>query len=93
MIFTDEAKAYRGLHHTYAGHKRIRHRDSIYVRGNVHTNTIEGFFSNLKRGIDGTYHAVSHKWLQGYLNEYVWRYNRPDDRASIFESLLLRAAH
>ena len=41
-----------------------------------HTNTIEGFFGNLKRGISGNYHSVSPKWLQGYLNEFVWRYNQ-----------------
>jgi hypothetical protein len=41
----------------------------------VHTNTIEGFFGNMKNGIRGNYHAVSPKWLQGYLNEFAWRYN------------------
>jgi transposase len=92
-IFTDEFHSYRKVGKRYAGHRRIRHKANIYVDGNVHTNTIEGFFSNLKRGIGGTYHAVSHKWLQGYLNEYVWRYNRRDDTASMFETLLLRAAH
>ena len=56
-------------------------------------DTIEGFFAKLKRGISGNYHAVSRKWLQGYLNEYVWRYNhRPvlDGRA-MFRLLALRA--
>lgn len=92
-IFTDEWRSYNELGKRYASHRRIRHKANIYVDGNVHTNTIEGFFSNLKRGIDGTYHAVSHKWLQGYVNEYVWRYNRRDDRRSMFELLLVRAAH
>ena len=41
--------------------------------GDVHTNPIEGFWSLVKRGIAGTHHAVSAKWLQGYLNEYTWR--------------------
>jgi hypothetical protein len=45
------------------------------VSGEVHTQTIEGFFSNLNRGISGNYHSVSSKWLQSYLNEYAWRYN------------------
>ena len=76
----------------YAGHHRIRHKERVYVDGNVHTNTIEGFFSNLKRGIDGTYHAVSKRWLQAYLNEYAWRYNHRDDARAEFESLLLRSA-
>jgi hypothetical protein len=93
MIFTDEHPAYLGLDKTYRGHRRIRHKANIYVDGNVHTNTIEGFFSNLKRGIAGTYHSVSVKWLQSYVNEYAWRYNHRDDRASMFELLLVRAAH
>ena len=41
----------------------------------MHTQTIEGFFGNVKNGIAGNYHGVSVKWLQGYLNEYTWRYN------------------
>jgi transposase len=52
----------------------------------------EGFFGLVKNGIRGTYHAVSFKLLQGYLNEFAWRYNRRDDRRAMFESLLLRAA-
>jgi transposase len=64
----------------------------VYVSGNVHTQTIEGFFGLVKSGIRGTYHAVSSRWLQGYLNEYAWRYNHRDDEQAQFESLLLRAA-
>jgi transposase len=70
-IFTDEWPAYTGLSKRYT-HYRIRHTENIYVSGDVHTQTIEGFFSNLKRGISGNYHSVSSKWLQGYLNEYAW---------------------
>ena len=47
-----------------------------------------GFFSNLKRGIAGTYHSVSSRWLPSYLNEYAWRYNERDNPRSMFESLL-----
>jgi len=64
----------------------------VYVSGNVHTQTIDGFFGLYKTGIRGTYHAVSSKWLQGYLNEYAWRYNHRDDARAQFETLLLRAA-
>jgi len=92
MIFTDEWPTYKGLHKTYIGHRRIRHKDRIYVDGDVHTQTIEGFFGLMKNGIRGTYHAVSHKWLQGYLNEYAWRYNRRHSRQPMFHSLILRAA-
>ena len=59
MIFTDEYPKYLGLH-DYIGHRRIRHADRIYVDGDVHTQTIEGFFGNMKNGIRGTYHSVSH---------------------------------
>jgi transposase len=92
IVFTDEWVGYNKLGETYKRHHRIRHAERVYVDGDVHTNTIEGFFSNLKRGIGGTYHAVSRKWLQGYLNEYAWRYNRRHDPRAMFHSLALRAA-
>src|SRR5919108_4783887 len=63
-IFTDEWPSYVGLSKRYT-HRRIRHTENVYVSGDVHTQTIEGFFSNLKRGIAGNYHSVSSKWLQG----------------------------
>ena len=47
----------------------------MYASGDAHTQTIEGFFGNVKNGIAGNYHGVSLKWLQSYLNEYTWRYN------------------
>ena len=62
------------------------------MSGDVHTNTIEGFWSLVKRGIGGVYHSVSAKHLQGYLNEYAWRYNQRHERRAQFETLLLRAA-
>ncbi len=93
MIFTDDWKGYTHRVGTrYAGHHRIRHEDRVYVSGNVHTQTIDGFFGLYKTGIRGTYHAVSSRWLQGYLNEYTWRYNHRSDERAQFESLLLRAA-
>jgi transposase-like protein len=89
-IFTDEWPPYTGLSKRYT-HRRIRHTENIYVSGDVHTQTIEGFFSNLKRGIAGNYHSVSSRWLQGYLNEYAWRYNERDNKRAMFETLLTRA--
>ncbi len=89
-IFTDEWPSYNGLEGSYAGHHRIRHSEKVYVSGNVHTQTIEGFFSNLKRGVSGTYHAVSTKWLQSYLDEFAWRYNHRGQ--PMFKLLLHRAA-
>jgi transposase-like protein len=93
MIFTDEWPTYRGLDRHFIGHRRIRHKERIYVDGDTHTQTVEGFFGLVKNGIRGTYHAVSHKWLQGYLNEFAWRYNRRHDERAMFFSLALRAAH
>ncbi|HZA21082.1 MAG TPA: transposase [Dehalococcoidia bacterium] len=61
------------------------------VSGDVHTNTIEGFWSLTKRGVSGVYHSVSPKHLQGYLNEYAWRYSNRGDERSLFELVLLRA--
>ncbi len=72
--------------------KRIKHAEKVYVSGDVHTNTIEGFWALLKNGIRGVYHSVSAKHLQGYLSEYVWRWNHRDEEAAMFLTLLLRAA-
>ncbi|HZU79009.1 MAG TPA: IS1595 family transposase [Acidimicrobiales bacterium] len=89
VVYTDSAHAYgvlRQEHHT------VDHHSRVYVSGDVHTQTIDGFWSLVKRGISGTHHAVSPKWLQGYLNEYVWRYNRRDSGRAMFLALILRAA-
>ena len=69
-------------------HRRINHAEKIYVRGDIHTNTIEGFWSLLKRGIGGVYHSVSAKHLQMYCDEYSYRYNRRFDEKPMFASLL-----
>jgi transposase-like protein len=75
-VFTDEYNVYDNLHQLGYNHKQINHSAKEYVNGNVHTNTIEGFWSQLKRSIEGTYHMVSPKYLQSYVNEFAWRYNR-----------------
>jgi transposase len=92
MIFTDEWKGYDRdrLNRRYRGHKRIRHEDKIYVDGDVHTQTIEGFFGLLKGGIRGVYHSVSSRYLQSYIDEYAWRYNRRNDPTPMFWSILDR---
>lgn len=91
-IYTDEYRTYNTLQRRGFQHRRIRHSEKIYVSGDVHTNTIEGFWSLVKRGIGGVYHAVSKKHLQGYLNEYAWRYNHREDGKAQFETLFLRTA-
>src|ERR1700682_6383668 len=75
MVFTDDAGGYRCLGKRGYPHRRINHAARIYVDGDVHTQTIEGFWSLVKSGIGGVYHSVSAKWLQSYLDEDAWRYN------------------
>ena len=60
--------------------------------GDTHTNTIEGFFGNLKTGMRGTYKRVSPRYLQSYLDEYSWRYSQRHSRTPMFQALLQRAA-
>jgi transposase-like protein len=76
-IMTDENRAYNFelTQFRKVPHERIRHKDKIYVRGNVHTNTVESAFSLFKRGIVGAFHKVSLKHLQRYLNEFSFRFN------------------
>jgi len=90
-VCTDEMGAYKHLNKRGYNHKVITHAEQVYVSGDVHTNTIEGFWSLVKRGIDGVYHNVSAKHLQSYLNEYAWRYNHRNGGRAMFETLLLRA--
>lgn len=92
MIFTDEALTYNSLLMHGYGHKRINHLAKVYVQGDVHTNTIEGFWSLLKRGIGGVYHAVSEKHLQLYLDEYAFRYNHRKDKKAMFRTFLCQAS-
>jgi transposase-like protein len=75
-IVTDELSAYRGLDKEFeGGHETVTHSVGEYVRGDVYTNTCEGFFSLLKRGMHGTFHSVSVKHLHRYLSEFQFRYN------------------
>jgi transposase len=92
MIFTDEWKGYDSarINAKFAGHQRIKHEDRVYVRGNVHTQTVEGFFGLLKNGIRGVYHSVSSRYLQSYLDEYAFRYNARDSATPMFDLILGR---
>jgi transposase len=91
-VYTDEWAGYRKLRSTHPTHRTIRHTDKVYASGDVHTQTIEGFFGNVKNGIAGNYHGVSAKWLQSYLNEFTWRYNHRGNGRGMFETLLVQAA-
>jgi transposase-like protein len=80
-LMTDEAGVYRNLDRDFAGHGTVNHSIEEYVRGTFwHTNTIENYFSILKRGIAGTYHHVSQQHLKRYLAEFDFRHN---ERASL----------
>lgn len=88
IVYTDEMPSYNRLRHVGYHHKRIHHSSKVYVVGNVHTNTVDGFWSLLKRGINGIYHSVSNKYLQSYLNEYIFLYNHRNDEAPMFQTFL-----
>jgi transposase-like protein len=90
-VFTDEHPSYHGVPHIKERgylHRRINHSAKVYVMGDIHTNTIEGFWSLVKRGISGVYHSVGSNYLQTYLNEYSFRYNRRFDEQPMFTSFL-----
>jgi len=80
LVATDEHSGYQYLARWQGlPHETVNHRKGEYVRGIVHTNNMENFWSLLKRGIVGTYHNVSKKYLPLYLNEFQWRFNHRKD--------------
>src|SRR5579864_6432115 len=91
-IFTDDFSGYDRLKSHGFTHHRINHSAKVWVMGDIHTNTIEGFWSLVKRGIGGVYHQVSQKYLQSYLDEYTFRYNRRDQGNLIFTSILKKVS-
>ncbi|MFT3679708.1 MAG: IS1595 family transposase [Ferruginibacter sp.] len=75
LVITDTHLSYQGLIDEFAGHATVNHSQSEYRKGVAYTNTVEGFFSHLKRSIFGIYHQVSPKHLQRYCTETSYRYN------------------
>lgn len=75
IITTDESNSYNKVQALGHLHETVCHGKGEYVRGEVHTNTIESFWSQFKRSVHGTFHAVSPKHLQTYLDEFSFRYN------------------
>lgn len=82
-LMTDGERPLRALKPMFASHETVDHSAGEYVRGNVHTNTIEGFFSILKRGIYGTFHHVSPQHLQRYVTEFDFRYNHRETQVKV----------
>ncbi len=73
-LMTDEAYLYRGMGKVFVSHESVRHGFGEYVRGDAHTNTIEGFFSIFKRGMRGIYQHCGEQHLHRYLAEFDFRY-------------------
>lgn len=74
ILMTDEWSSYKPLENIY-DHRKVEHGRGQYVNGNTHTNTIEGYWSHVKRTIFGTYHLVSRKHMDRYCGEFDFRYN------------------
>lgn len=89
VVHSDESRIYTRVRRQF-DHEFVNHSKLEYVRAGVHTNTIEGFWGQLKRSIDGTYHCVSPKYLQSYVNEFVYRYNHRQN--PVFPVLIAAAA-
>jgi transposase len=90
-IKTDEYRGYSNLNKLGYNHDTVDHGRKQFVKGKAHTNNLEGFWSQLKRSINGTYHFVSPKYLQAYVNEFSFRYNRRNDFKPLFSSLVAKA--
>ncbi len=78
-IYTDDWKAYRGIADEDTKHETVNHSEKEYVRGDVHTNSMENVWSLLKRSIIGSYHQVSAKHLDAYLDELEFRFNNREN--------------
>lgn len=88
-IFTDEFRSYSRLTSNNFTHDTVEHGIKQWVNGEAHTNNIEGFWSQLKRGILGTHIWVSEKHLQKYVDEFAFRYNQRATLIPMFDRLLL----
>lgn len=85
VVFADELPVYNYVGPLGFKHGVVNHGQKEYVSGRAHTNTIDGFWSQLKRSIDGTHHHVSGKYLQNYVNEFAFRYSNRYASYSMFE--------
>jgi transposase-like protein len=92
-VYTDEWGGYNALAQTKSKfvHHRITHTEA-YVKGHIHTNSVEGFWGMVKRGITGVYHHVDRKYLHHYINEFAFRYNHRKDGMPMFMLFLRQTA-
>jgi transposase-like protein len=82
-LMTDEWRAYKKVGKEFAAHETVNHGIGEYARGDVTTNTVEGFFSILKRGLIGTFHHVGEQHLQRYVTEFDFRYNHREKKVKV----------
>jgi transposase-like protein len=87
-IYTDEWPAYNGIEDADTRHETVNHSQEEWVRGDVHTNSVEGVWSLLKRSIVGSYHKLSVKHLNSYLDELEWRFNNRENPFLFRDTLL-----
>ena len=88
LVATDGEQNYAYMYYgPNAKHEAVNHAKGEYVRGNVHTANLDAFWALLKRGIVGTFHQVSKKYLPLYVNEFAWRHNNRNN-PDIFHALL-----
>jgi len=87
-IFTDEHPSYKRLTKLGYEHYAIKHQTRVYVDGNVHTQSVENLWSNMKRGLRGVYRHVDARYLQAYADEYAFRYSHRNDFQPMFWALM-----
>lgn len=87
-IYTDDWPAYNGIEDTNTKHETVNHSANEWVKGNVHTNNVENIWLLLKRSITGSYHQVSKKHLDSYLDELEWRFNNRENPYLFRDTLL-----
>lgn len=88
-VFTDELMTYHRLNQRGYLHMAVNHRAKKWVvEGIAHVNNIEGFWGNMKRGIDGAHHMISPKYLQNYVDEWAFRFNHRRDEMPMFWTML-----
>jgi transposase-like protein len=90
-VVTDEYRSYNKIARNGYDHQTVQHATKQYAIGDIHTNTIENFWGQLKRSVNGTFHAVSPAYLQAYVDEFAYRYNYRTSDQHIFHLMLSEA--
>jgi len=93
VLLTDDAPFYRNIGTDFAAHQVVKHSQGQYVCGDVHTNTIEGYFSVFKKGMKGVYQHCGKQHLQRYLNEFDFRYNHREGLGTNDNERMIEALH